>query len=78
MPNPNTGLFKVEIESNVNEKVTLRIMNAVGATVYKEDNISVNGIFSKTIDLSQYENGMYYLFIDSDNIHKTQKIVIQK
>ena len=78
IPNPNSGLFKLEIESPVNELVTLRIMNAIGATVYQEDNINVNGSYTKTIDLGQFEDGMYYLFIDSNSIHKTEKIVVQK
>jgi hypothetical protein len=78
IPNPNNGSFTLEIESEVNDIVSLRIMNSIGSMVFKEDNVSLNGSFIKNIDLSQFEDGIYYLFIDSEKIHRTEKILIQK
>jgi len=78
IPNPNSGTFILEIESTVNDIVSLRIMNTVGSMVYKEDNVNLNGSFNKNINLNKFEDGIYYLFIDSDQIHRTEKILIQR
>ncbi len=75
-PSPNNGIFNLEISTEDNTNITIEIINVQGQFVYKT--ISPNTTeLHKTIDISGYAKGMYYIKVrtkDSFNLHK---IVVQ-
>ncbi len=77
-PNPNNGTFTVKLSSESNETVKLSIRSIVGEVVYTEEQITVNGEFVKTIDLSNFAEGIYFLMLENNNKVLTEKIIIQK
>ena len=77
-PNPNNGIFTVKLSSESNESVKLSVRNIVGESIFSEELITVNGEFMKTIDLSNYAEGIYFLILKNNNRVLTEKIVVQK
>jgi len=76
-PNPNNGQFAIELQSKNNQSVQMRIFNAFGSEVYKESNVVVNGSSSRTLNLKDLAEGIYYLNLHGDGVNIIKKIVIQ-
>jgi hypothetical protein len=77
-PNPNRGNFYIEFNSKSSANLEYKVINSLGEIIYTKQNITVNGQYKETIDLSGFAEGMYFLMISNkDNtIHK--RIIIQK
>ncbi len=77
-PNPNVGVFTIEINDMVDQELHLTIFNSLGKFIYSQ-NIETNGNASKRIDLSSLSSGIYFIRIDTDSkkVYRS-KIVIQK
>jgi len=73
-PNPTDGKISIDFkETSQNCKIT--ILNNLGQEVYNEEEINTSsGI--KTIDISQFKNGIYLLNVELDSKIHTQKIVL--
>ena len=79
-PNPNAGIFSINI-SNVNNdaSVNINVLNAIGQVMSSPLNFkgSANGVHS--VNLSHLSNGVYFITIQTDsNKLVTKKIVINK
>ncbi len=77
-PNPSNGLFNIELRSNYEKPVEMRILNAFGIEVYSQKNILINQMNTISVDLKNYNNGVYYLNLSGEGINIIKKIVIQK
>ena len=77
-PNPNTGMFSIELNDNNSNVLNLLIYNVIGKEVYSDKNITAGKQFTKKINLEGLSNGIYFIRIDSKTNTYTQKIVIQK
>ncbi len=75
-PNPNTGVFTMEINANSDIDAKIHVMSIDSRLVY-EDVITGNGLITKTIDISPLANGIYYLRLETKDVVKTFKILKQ-
>ncbi len=69
IPNPNSGIFSIEIHSDISFN-NIEIINIFGQTVYAEENIS-NGRIS--ISMSEIDSGIYFI-----KLYSTGKILLEK
>lgn len=76
MPNPTNGLFVLEIntDSAIDGKYTITSID--GKLVY-EDFIEGNGAISKSINILELADGIYYLKLETKDTIKTFKILKQ-
>ncbi len=77
-PNPSTGNFTINLNSDKTTRLNIKIINPIGSLIYKESNIQVKGIYTNTLDLSNLPVGIYYLIVEGDKINSVNKILIQK
>ena len=75
-PNPNNGVFNVELNAVETAEYTFIVRNVIGQTVSSSTE-TINGNFIKTIDLSNQTDGMYFLTVKSNNSEKTAKIIVK-
>lgn len=75
-PNPNTGVFTLNLSGQ--DVVSISLVNALGKVVYHEQEVRINGSFSKSIQTNGLSQGVYYLTINGITLNKTEKIVIRK
>jgi trimeric autotransporter adhesin len=75
-PNPSNGNFTISL--NTQDVLSVRIITASGNLVYNEQNVEVNGAFTKMINTSGLAQGVYYLSVTGSQTNITEKIIIQK
>ncbi|SMB95110.1 hypothetical protein SAMN00120144_1866 [Hymenobacter roseosalivarius DSM 11622] len=76
-PNPSTGIVHIDINGFNGRKTELRILNVIGSVIYRESLTELNGRFTKTLDLSRFASGLYYVKLESDNASEMRKLVIR-
>jgi len=77
-PNPNHGIFTINISSAMQDSFSIQIYNMVGTCVYQDINIPLNGNVNRQIRLSDLPQGIYFLKIKGNETTVTQKVIIQK
>jgi hypothetical protein len=75
-PNPNSGLFTLEMESEKPSTYMLNVRNMLGQTVMSEA-INVNGSVSKTMDLTSFEKGVYFVTLENGEDRLVRKVVVK-
>lgn len=73
-PNPSTGALYIVNNKSVKEISLLQILNSIGQTVF-EETITSN---YKNIDLSNLNNGVYFLKIASDKQSVIKRVVLSR
>ena len=74
-PNPSKGIFNLDFKSQVKN---ITVVNTLGAIIY-EENIE-NSIIdtTKSIDLSSYTDGVYFINVSDDKGSSSYKVVLEK
>jgi hypothetical protein len=75
-PNPSSGVFTVELNTNSDVDGILTITSIDGKLVFN-DTISGNGIISKSINIGNLAEGIYYLKVETKNAVRTYKVLKQ-
>ena len=75
-PNPNTGIFTLELNT-VNDLAGSISLTSIDGKLVFTDKVSGNGLITKSINIADLSNGIYYLKIETDNVIKTFKILKQ-
>jgi len=78
-PNPTTGISFVTIDLKQASEVTFTLTNTAGQVVETKTMNTINaGENNLTLDLSTYNNGVYFLTIQTAEGTSTKKIVVSK
>jgi len=75
-PNPSSGVFTVEFNTNSDLDGILTISSIDGKLVFN-DIISGNGIITKSINISHLAEGIYYLKLETKDAVRTYKVLKQ-
>jgi hypothetical protein len=73
-PNPNNGLFKLDLGSDKTQSVSIKIYSIVGSIVYDQKAIETNSFYN--MDLQHVEKGVYYVSIKTDKETIVKNILI--
>ena len=76
-PNPSTGVVHITINNLEGKKVELSVLNVIGSVMYRETLTELNDRYSKTLDLSKFANGLYYVRLETDKTSQMCKLVIR-
>jgi hypothetical protein len=77
-PNPNNGLFTIELNSRKQETLDLTVTTSSGETVFTKPEIKLQGVATEKIDLSRLAQGTYILKVSNGTGQLFRKIVIRK
>jgi hypothetical protein len=77
MPNPNNGVFTLNISGLANQKVNYAITDVSGRIVAEKQLNTINGEHTSTINMTDAASGMYYLTLTIDGQSTTAKIMKQ-
>jgi hypothetical protein len=78
LPNPNNGEFTLRITSSDNATMHLRIMDALGNTVFNQTGILVMKSLDMKLNLSNLRKGVYFILVDDGTLTQAKKLVIQR
>jgi len=76
-PNPSEGVFNVSFMSEDIQNLEVRVLNMVGELIYTEGLEQFVGEYTKSINMSKYTKGVYFLEITTNNGVVNKKIVLQ-
>jgi hypothetical protein len=76
-PNPSRDVFNISFISEEKQNLRVRILNAIGEEVYKENLQQFVGQYVKSINLEQYNKVIYFLEIETDDGVITKKLILQ-
>ena len=77
-PNPANDYTYIAISLDKTEKVTLTIVDLLGKEISKEEKILFSGKTTDKVDVSNFQNGVYFINLQAGNKITTQKLVITK
>lgn len=66
LPNPNNGQFDVKLDYNGELKGDIRVLDALGNTVYVQP-MSSRGLYTSTINLANLPKGIYAVQVNTAN-----------
>ncbi len=75
-PNPNNGLFNVNVSLPTQTNIQLELLNVQGQVIdtYNADNVTV---LNKEFDVTELSSGIYFLKVNAGNAIKIEKLVIK-
>ena len=76
-PNPSRDVFNISFNSDKRQDLSIRILNVVGAEVYREDRQEFIGEYIKQISLDNYGKGIYFLEIETSTGVVNKKLILQ-
>ncbi|MEO6168534.1 MAG: MopE-related protein, partial [Chitinophagales bacterium] len=76
-PNPSSGLFHVNLDNIQEETVALQLSDLTGRLLFSRNEGVQQGNYESDIDLTQYNDGMYFLQIILGNQVFRQQIINQ-
>ena len=75
-PNPSNGIFTVDVQGLDEDEYILSVKDILGKEVVSASE-KINRNLKKTIDLSSYGTGTYFVTLTNSNTTITKKIVIE-
>ncbi len=75
-PNPNNGVFTVKLSSNTSTNITMNLYDLRGRLVHESIHESAAN-FSKKLDLSSLQSGVYLLKVSDRGRSANKKIIIE-
>ncbi len=72
-PNPTNGIFNVDFKKADN----IKVINMLGAAVY-EEKIEQAAAGTKSIDITNYANGIYFIYVSDGEKSSKHKIILNK
>ena len=76
-PNPSTGIVHLTINGQEGKKMELQVLNVIGSVVYRETITELNDRFTRTLDMSRFANGLYYIKLEGEGVNQISKLVIR-
>ena len=78
-PNPATDEFNVQFVASNSGILQVKLYNALGSVVFAEKYNFNEGNVIVNIQLDQYKirKGMYYVSLESEDVTKTQKLILK-
>jgi hypothetical protein len=76
-PNPSRDVFNISFNSETLQDLSIRILNVVGAQVYRETKEQFVGVYTKQISLDDYGKGIYFLEIETNDGIINKKLILQ-
>ena len=77
-PNPNNGIFRIEMSSPEIIRFRISMINALGTQVIEKGESTFTGNHHSVINIAHLPGGMYTLLIHANNQLITKKIVVRK
>lgn len=77
-PNPHAGRFQLQLQGEAQSRLQIRIVNALGQEMHREEADFTSGKWSKTFDLQNLTNGVYWLEINDERGKAAKPFVVRQ
>jgi hypothetical protein len=77
-PNPNHGHFNIKVTSSKPVELNIEIFNNVGALLWKQEKVTIDGTYICPVDLDNVSNGVYLVSVRNSKTNLVKRVVIIK
>ncbi len=77
-PNPANQQTTIEVSLEKTEKVTISVVDLLGKELSNQEKVMFSGTTKETIDIADYQNGIYFINLQVGTQISTKKLVITK
>ena len=77
-PNPNQGQFNIKVISSSPVQLNIEIYNNLGALLWSQEKVNINGTYITTVSLAAVPNGVYMVALRNMKTNIVRKVVIMK
>ncbi|MCD4746210.1 MAG: Omp28-related outer membrane protein [Bacteroidales bacterium] len=77
-PNPNTGKFHIKYNNYCDNALQLRVFNSYGKLILDKNLFFNKEKISGIINMSDYAEGIYFIYITGDSTNFIKKLIIHK
>ncbi len=75
-PNPNKGLFNINIYSNKKDNYLLEVKNILGQLLSSEKVTDFSGTYTQQVDLKKFGSGVYIVNLKTQNTETIKKVIV--
>ncbi|MBL4668516.1 MAG: T9SS type A sorting domain-containing protein [Flavobacteriales bacterium] len=76
-PNPNKGVFTLNVNTTDVKELEIKVMNLQGQVVFVKNSFDNISTINENVDLSNNAKGIYFVMVTSDKGVITHKVVVQ-
>ncbi|MBR77826.1 MAG: hypothetical protein CMD36_07965, partial [Flavobacteriales bacterium] len=76
-PNPSRDIFNVSFTSEKAQDITVKVINVLGEEIIRDERQQFEGNYNKTIDLTNYNKGIYLLQLKARFKIENIKLILQ-
>ncbi len=76
LPNPNDGMFKLNIESENDEPVSISMVNYLGAQIFRLENVNAYNGFVYQFENKELPVGVYIISVEQNDNRYSRKVLI--
>lgn len=76
-PNPNSGLFTLEMNIDKLQNLNVELISTTGKIIFNEALDNKIGNYRKELDISHYAKGIYFLNLSNGNQTATYKVIMR-
>lgn len=77
-PNPNNGIFSIDINTDDEKEIDIKMINNLGVTILEMEKISAYNGFTYYFDNKNLPSGVYIISINQGNKTFSKKLIISK
>jgi hypothetical protein len=77
-PNPNHGQFNIKVVSGKLVELNIEIYNHLGALLWKQENVQIDGTFTIPVTLNEAPAGVYMVALRNKDLNIVRKVIILK
>jgi len=77
-PNPANNEFTLQLEGKKGNKVSIEMYNSIGQQVMSKTLILQSNILSEQIDVNEFNQGIYFVNIKTENLFTSKKLIIDR
>ena len=75
-PNPTTGKLFLSLQGFKQARIEVQVINVIGNVVLSEKFYETEDQFTKVLELSRFNKGLYYVKIQADQYSEMRKVFL--
>ncbi|MCR6638801.1 MAG: T9SS type A sorting domain-containing protein [Sporocytophaga sp.] len=76
-PNPAKDVLNIQSKVDDSQELVISIQNSFGNTVYQNSRADLKSDDGLAVDISGFPSGLYFVMIESGNIQKIYKVIVE-
>ncbi|MGB0423041.1 MAG: FG-GAP-like repeat-containing protein, partial [Flavobacteriales bacterium] len=77
LPNPASDVFTVFVSDASTSEIEISVISTTGELIEYIKDVGIEGSYKRSIDISTWSSGVYYVKIKSNSVQSVEKLIVQ-